>query len=208
MPLDKLTLYNQALFHTDTAKLSGLTENVAPRQYLDLHYDDVLKYMIEQGYWKFAMRSVSITADPIVSPAFGFTSAFNHPDDLVKVYQMSVSDRFDPPLENWIDESNLFWADEDTLYCRYVSNSSSGYGYDLTRWTGKFQLAVTLELAHRIAPRLPGSKVDMDDLRTAKDAARNEALSFEAMKEPPKRPPIGRWASARFRSRGRIDNRA
>lgn len=204
---DQLQIYNEALFHCLEPKLADLTEDVPGRHHCDLHYDSVLKYMIEQGFWKFAMRSVSITYDDAVSPAFGYSHAFNHPDDLVRVYQMSASDLFDPPLEDWIDESNLFWAEQDTLYCRYVSNSSSGYGYDLTRWPGKYQLAITTELAYRIAPRLPGSKADMEKLFEAKEAARNEALSFEATKEPARRPPMGKWVTARWGTRVRRENR-
>jgi hypothetical protein len=195
---DKLQLYNEALFHCQARRLADLIEDVEPRHHLDLHYDSAMKYMIEQGYWKFAMRTVSITYDPDIAPAFGISKAFNKPEDLVKLYQMSASEYLDPPLLHWIEESNLFWAEEETIYVRYVSNSDDGYGYDLDRWTGKYQLAFTLELAHRVAPRLPGSSVDMKALFEMKEAVRNEALSFEAMKEPPKRPPEGNWNRSRF----------
>lgn len=200
---DKLSLYNRALFHCQARRLADLTEEVEPRHHLDQHYPDVLKYMIEQGYWKFALRSVHITKDPAITPAFGYSCAFNHPDDFVKTYQLSTSDRFDPPLWDWIDESNLFWCDQEEIYLRYVSNSSSGYGYDLARWTGKFEEAFVRELAFRVAPRLPGSKADLEALLTLKDDMLAEALTFEAMKEPSKRPPMGRWATNRFRGSSR-----
>lgn len=200
---DKLSLYNRALFHCQTRRLADLTEDVEPRHHLDLHYDDVLKYMIEQGYWKFALRTVHITKDPAIVPTFGYSCAFNHPSDFVKTYQLSANDRFEPPLWDWIDESNLFWADQEEVYLRYVSNSASGYGYDLTRWTGKFEEAFVRELAFRVAPRLPGSKADMEALHTLKEDMLAEALTFEAQKEPSKRPPVGRWANARFRGMSR-----
>lgn len=200
---DQLTLYNRALGHCQETKLATITENRPSRHVLDLHYTDVLKDMIEGGFWHFAMRSVSITYDPDISPAFGYTKAFNTPEDWVKTYQVSASDRFTPPLEDWIHESNLFWCDQETIYLRYVSNSDDGYGYDLDRWTERFTKAFALELAARIAPSLPGSNADVERLEEKALTARSDALSFEAMTQPPRRPPMGNWNRARFFGRGR-----
>lgn len=199
---DKLQLYNEALHHCKEPRLADLAETREARFNLDLHYDSTLKFMIEQGFWKFAMRSVSITRDTAISPAFGYTGAFNHPEDLVTVYQMGDNETFDPPLLEWIDESNLFWANRETLYCRYVSNSSDGYGYDLNRWTGRFQLAFTTELGSRVLPTLAGASGDMADFLDKKKAkALAEALSLEALKEPARRPPVGNWVRGRFGGR-------
>lgn len=204
-----LQLYNEALAHCKHERLTSVSEDVPGRHYCDLHYESVLKYMIEQGYWNFALRSVHITYDPDVAPAFGFTHAFDKPTDFVKTYQISTSETFDPPCADWIDENNAFFADLDEIYLRYVSNSDDGYGYDLDRWTAKFQLAFTSELAYRILPNLAGSRTDMEDVFKAKEAYRNEALSYEAQREPSRRPPLGRWATNRFRGRAsRREDRA
>lgn len=205
---DQLQLYNEALSHCQETKLATLTENRPSRHALDLHYPSALKFMLEQGYWHFAMRSVEIEIDGAVAPAFGYSNAFSTPEDWVKTYQVSASDRFDPPLEDWIHESNLFWAEQEVIYLRYVSNHDDGYGYDLARWTGKFQLAFTLDLACRIKPLLPGSGADLDMLEKKAHAKLMEALSHEAMTQPPRRPPMGNWNRARFFGRGNRENRA
>lgn len=207
---DKLQLYNEALSHCKETRLATLAEARPSRRALDLHYDSTLKYMIEQGYWKFATRSVSITFDPSIVPPddFGYRHAFNTPTDWVKTYQVSASGYFDPPLEKWIRESNLFWGDEELVYLRYISNSDTDYGYDLTAWPGEYQLAFTLELACRILPLLPGSDAKLDKLEERARRKLLEALASSAATEPPRRPPMGSWNSARFFSgRPRGENR-
>ncbi len=199
----KLSLYNQALSHMKATRLAAVDEDVENRHALDVHYDDALRFLIEQGFWKFAMRTVEITYDPDVAPAFGFSRAFNIPDDLVTVYQVSASDQLTPPLERWIRESNLFWADVDPIYVRYVSNSDDGYGYDLDTWSARFILAFTYELAWRTQPSIAGSSESMVE-RLEKDKVKYllEALAYEALKEPAERPPVGNWVRSRFRGSG------
>jgi hypothetical protein len=107
----KLQLYNQALLHLRESTLVDLNEARESRRNLDVVYDDVLKLMLEAGFWKFAMRSIQITADTSITPAFGPSFAFDKPTDWVKTYFVSASETFDPPLDGWLEESNLFFAD-------------------------------------------------------------------------------------------------
>ena len=85
------------------------------------------------------------------------------------------------------------------LYLRYVSNSSSGYGYDLARWTARFEKAVAFELAVRIAPKASGSSDSLIE-RLQADAlkAKSDALAYEALRNPPRRLPEGRWNRTRW----------
>lgn len=206
---NKLQLYNEALSHLQEVKLASLGEARPSRRALDLHYASALKYVSEGGFWKKYSRTVQITADPDIAPAFDTGRyPFNKPEDLIKVYQMSASDTLDPPLLGWIEEANLFWAFETVIYCRYISNDETEGFYNVDSWPGRIQLAFTTELAYRIQPLLPGSKADKDDLKAAKDEALLEALSQEAMREPPKRPPEGMWNRGRFRGRSINESRA
>lgn len=193
-----LEVYNLALYHLKQSKLAAIDEAVEARYALDDWYDQTLKWMMEAGFWKFAMRSVSITNDPDTATSFGFQYVFNKPSDWVKTYQVSGSEYFDPPLDNWIEEGNAFLSDVTPIYLRYVSNSDEGYGYDLDRWTARFVQAFSLRLATNVAGRLTGmSNKDLDDLSAKSDSELQKALSFEALREPAKRPPVGRWNQAR-----------
>jgi hypothetical protein len=201
----QLEIYNQALLHLRETKLADLTEDREARYVLDTLWAPVRKVMLEAGFWKFAIRTVRITADPDVTPAFGYPLAFNKPADWVKTYLVSANEFLDPPHYQWEEEANQFFSNVDPLFLRYVSNASPGYGFDPAVWTGRFEQAFAFELAWRAAPKVTGSSDSlMTSLENDKKAALSTALSFEALREPTRRPPQGRFTSARFSPRVRI----
>lgn len=204
----KLEVYNLALLNIRESKLSSLTENREARRNLDSFYDTDLQWMMEAGFWKFALRSVSITADPDTSTAFGQTKVFNKPADWVKTYIVSSSEMMEPMLDGWIEEGNAFISDVDPLYVRYVSNSDDGYGYDLSRWTARFTKAMSWKLSASIAPKTTGASDNaLENIERKADKALKDALTFEAMREPNRGLPEGRWNNSRFRGRGSLSHR-
>ena len=196
----QLEIYNLALAHIKETKLAAVDEVREARYQLDLFYDQDLALMLEAGFWKFAMRTVKIDYDPDTAPDFGPSRVFNKPADWVRTYLVSASERLDPPLEDWLEEGNTFIADVAPIYVRYVSNSDTGYGMDMGRWTARFVRAFAMRLAASIAPKIMGtSDAAKANLTMDADRALKEALAFEAMREPTRRPPQGSWNSSRFR---------
>lgn len=194
----KLSLYNQALSHLKVSGLVDLTEDVPHRYVLDDWYDTALKIALEAGFWKFGMRSVKIEVDSAITPAFGHPNAFNKPDDWVKTYQVSADEFLNIPLDDWVEESNCFFASVAPIYLRYVSNNATGYGMDLTKWTGRFELYVSYLLASLAAPKASGSSDSLTgDMIKLAETKLQIALGFEALREPPRRPPEGRWNQSR-----------
>ncbi len=199
MSVSKLDLYNLALLEMKASPLASLTEAKESRRVLDVHYPRVLAYMMEQGFWNFAMRTVKITQDEAITPEFGYAMAFNKPDDWVRTYAISLSDRLEPILSQYIEESNLWFADSGPIYVRYVSNENSGYGFDLTRWTERFVKAFYFELAARSCSKIAGSSDGMkDDLEKKAAVFLSQAQQFEALREPAQMLPQGRWNAGRF----------
>jgi hypothetical protein len=195
----QLEIYNLALAHIRESKLAVISEAREARYQLDLFYSQDLAFMLEAGFWKFAMRTVKIDQDPDTSTAFGASRVFNKPADWVRTYLVSGSERLDPPLDDWLEEGNTFIADVTPLYVRYVSNSAAGYGMDMNRWTARFVDAFSRRLSASIAPKIMGSSdASKANLVDDADRALKQALAFEAMREPTRRPPNGRWNSARF----------
>lgn len=199
---DQLSIYNQALLHLKESPLADLTEERESRRVLDALWAPVRQVMLEAGFWKFAMRTVRITKDPDIVPAFGMSMAFNKPADWVKTYLVSVDEGMNQPFYDWQEESNQFFADVDPLFVRFVSNATPGYGHDPARWTGRFVQAFAFELAWRAAPKAAGSSDGLiERLEKDKMLALSTAISFEALREPTRRPPQGKWNSARFGGR-------
>lgn len=192
---DQLYVYNRALQILKSTALASLSEVSERRVVLDANYNELLTAYLEEGFWKFAIRSVKIEADTDITPGFGYTYAFNQPEDLRKTYQVA-SDEFFLNMwwDDWIEESNLWWANVDEIYVRYVSDDAT-YGLDLTKWTGRYTEAFCHQLAYRCAGLVSGS--DPEKLLKEAVKTRSEALQFEAHREPAKRQPEGRWNRAR-----------
>jgi hypothetical protein len=199
----QLGVYNEALGHLAERKLASLSESVEPRRVLDDYWDGCKAYCIEQGFWKFAARSVQLTADDGVEPAFGFTYAFEHPDDFVRTYLISEVETFDPPLLDYQDEAGYWWANPSSIYVRYISNSVS-YGNNIGEWPQSFADYVALQLAFRACKRVNGSESDWERLKKRQKEALLDARSKDAMMEPLRFPPRGSWVA----SRGGASNRS
>jgi hypothetical protein len=194
----KLSLYNQSLGHLKEGKLADLTEAVERRYVLDDYYDDALLFCLEQGLWNHAMRSVSIDSSTSLTPAFGYTYAFEKPSDWVRTNVTSALEGFDPPLKGReiVDEAGVWYADCDPLYVQYVS-SSTDYGGDLSLWPPTYALFVSLYLAFRASPRIATSDTLTDALERKSTLAKRKAQSMDAMNQPVAFPPAGSWRLAR-----------
>jgi len=197
----KLAVYNLALSHLRETKLAAVDEAREARYALDDWWDQTLAWMLEAGFWKFALRSVRIDTDPDVTEAFGLAYPFSKPTDWVRTYQISASEMMEPPLEDWVEEGGYLWANVDPIYMRYVSNDAS-YGMSMARWSARFVDALAFRLAYNTCPRITGSSDSLiKALGDYSDSALSKALSFEAMREPNRRPPEGKWNQSRHGSR-------
>lgn len=202
----KLEIYNLALLQLKASPLASLTEKVEARRVLDALWPTVVSGMLEDGFWKFAIRSVQIGQDPAITPNFGYSMAFSLPDDWVRTYSISLSETFEPFLDDWIEESGSFWANAGPIYVRYISNSDANYGMDMDRWTTRFVTALAFRLAWRASPKAAGTSDNFNEKLEADYArALSQAKAFEALRDPPKKLPQGRWNSSRFsRNTGRF----
>ncbi len=200
MAATKLGLFNASLAILKERKLATLTDNTPSRFALDLVYDDVVAYMIEQGLWNFAQRSILIDPDPDVTTDFGYRNAFQHPSDMVRPTKISASELFYPALNDFLDEGGYFYAHVSALYLMYVSNGAS-YGLDLTRWPSTFTRAVEFELAVRAGPNVGASASAIDDAIKRGKLALMDARSKDAMRQPSDQMQPGRLVTARHYGR-------
>ncbi len=202
----QLEVYNLALYHLKETKLAAVDEAREARYVLDDWWSQTRKYMLEAGFWKFAMRTVEITENVGAAPSLGPSRAHDKPVDWVRTYLVSASEYLDPPLEDWLEEGGYIYSDATPIFMRNISNDTA-YGYDTDQWTARFVQAFSLRLALNCAGKITGmSRDSLKDLEKDADAALSIALSFEAMREPNKRPPEGKWNSGRVgRSGGRAD---
>jgi len=193
----QLSLYNKALRHLGERRLASLSEDREPRRLLDDEYSDALNYCLGQGFWNFAMRTISIDYDTGIEPPFGLQYAFAKPSDWLRTYQIASDEMFSCPLTHWTDESQYWYANVQTMYVGYISNGDT-YGLDLSQWPDTFVEYVAIYLARKIAPSLTSISEDkLEALEKREKRYRIDARAKDAMNEPVKYPPTGTWVRSR-----------
>lgn len=208
MSADKLSLFNDALTLCGERMLASLTEERESRRLLDQAWAaGAVNFCLETGQWNFAVNSIKLVYSPSTSPPpFGFRYAFDKPDDYIRTMAVSIDEYFRCPLIRYVDEANFWFADEDTLYIRYVSNLPE-YGGNMGKWPGSFTEMVSSYLASKVVTKLTQDNGRWAMVRKDYEDRRKEAKSNDAMNEPTTFPPRGSWVRARTAGRnGFVDD--
>ena len=204
MAVSQLSLYNEALRLIGERRLASISENREPRRVLDDVWNDgAVDYCLEQGQWNFAMRAVEITPSA-VTPAFGFTYAFDKPNDFIRTAGVSEDESFNVPLLDTMEEVGFWFANVTPIYVRYVSNAAS-YGSDFQRWPSSFAKYVAAFLASEICFTITQSAEKQNFIITLAMDRLKKAKSIDAMADATAFTPQGGWSSARQGRRSRMD---
>lgn len=191
----QLGIYNGALRILKERKLATLSENKEARRVLDDVWEDTIDTVLEEGLWNFATRTAKFSAEVGFVPAFGYKNQFIQPNDYIRLVAMCQDEYLKVPLNGYTDEVGSWYADQAELYVSYVSNDVT-YGADLTRWPRTFVKYVELYIAVEAGPRITGKDLDRSIMLQLRDAL-IDARSKDAMNEPTRFLPSGRWTSAR-----------
>lgn len=201
----KIGLYNGALALVGERKLASLTENRETRRLLDDVYEDMRLLALEAGFWKFALRTSKLSYSNSITIDFGYTRAYEKPDDLLRVHKLCEDEFLQIPLIDFSEEGSFWFAHPDDIYISYVS-SGADYGLDMSRWTPAFtnyvQHLLAERIVHRIAPPADVGKQGNNNLERKLKMALNDALAKDAVQGPPQFYPNGTWTSSRTNNRG------
>ena len=194
----QLGLYNEALTrHLGERRIATLTEERGPRRQLDDIWDHgFIKSVLEAGQWNFAMRTVKVDFSTSIDPEFGYIRAFDHPDDLVRVVAVCQDEYFNRPILRYQDEGAFWFCDYDDIYVRYVSNGAS-YGGDIANWPESFTRWAAGYMATQAVSLVTKSKTDPEKLEKKVKKLKINAQSIDAMRDPTRFAPEGRWTSSR-----------
>lgn len=193
----KLGLYNGALALLAETPLASLSEDRAPRYWLDRAWgDDLVNFCLEQGQWNWATRSEKITYSTSIDPSFGYSYAFQVPDDFMGMNSLWLDPFFKVALTEYYIEANVIYCEFDTIFIKYVSNAAT-YGGNLAKWPATFSKYVEARLAKEAQPNICNSismvqiieKEERDSLATAKNRDKRD--------KPKDTLPVGNWTQAR-----------
>ena len=203
--LDQLSLYNRALLHTGSRFLSDLSEEVETRRLLDQVWSDgAVDACLEMGQWYFAMRGIRLDYEPSIEPDFGYRRAFTKPDDWILTSSLAEDEFFRSPLLRYTDEAGYWYADQDTIYIRYVSNDPT-FGGTVATWPKSFYNYVSWYLAKAIIDKLTDDAEKIKLCIESEKHALMEAKNRAAMALPTQFPAQGTWTRARQRFLNRRD---
>lgn len=181
-----------------TLPANDIEAEMVLRRIMDEVYDSAVEYVLSQGLWNFASRTVAIDAEIDVDPSFGYSYVFEKPDDYIRVVAVGDNGTLWPPLNDYLDEGNYWHSNVEPLYVQYVSSGAS-YGGNQSLWPETFKRALEAYLALQIAPD-PHANVSAQKLQLVQRAYRDallDARGKDAMNQGIQRPPPGRLVMAR-----------
>jgi hypothetical protein len=151
----KLSLFNDALRAIGDLRLSSINEDVEARYVLEDAWEDCVEFVFTEGLWNFATKTEVITADTGQTPIPGFSFVFDKPPSWVRTITLSPNSLFTEEAV-YRDEDRRFYANWDTLYLRYISNTMAADA-EIQNWPPAFARVVAACLAKECATRLSGS---------------------------------------------------
>lgn len=181
------------------------------RRLMDECYDESLEFLLGEGLWNFAARSVAIEHDPSVTPQFGYSYSFEKPTDIVRIIAISDTGTLWPTLGSdmgpaYLEEDGYYHANCDPLYLQYVSNDTA-YGLNQAGWTPSFKKALAAYLAKQIAPHAGVSRQIVEGIDKELVVALRNARTKDAVDQASVRPPPGRFARSRSGSWRNVQRR-
>lgn len=155
----------------------------------------VVRELVEDGFWRFATKTVSLTAN--AGPAsLGYAYSFTRPADWIRTYDLYETGDTDMEPLDYREENAQFHADYGPITLRYLSTTLA---LDSTLWPAKFETAVLAQLALRRAletPDTPGAV--MQALSAVADDKLRGARSVDDSRERPRVDTSSRFVQGRF----------
>lgn len=194
----KLIVYNDALRLIGERRLQSLSENREAKRLLDEVWNTAVEYCLEEGMWKFSIRSREMSYSPSVELPFGYSYAFEKPEDLIRITGVSSSEFLTTPLLDYRDEGGYWFANLDTIYISYVSNDDA-FGLDSSLWPHTFKKFLAAHLAYEIVNDIKKDAAETFYQRIERELTKRmtEARSHDAQAGPTRFAPMGSWVASR-----------
>ncbi|WP_420961052.1 hypothetical protein [Brucella sp. IR073] len=194
---DKLSIYKAALRLLGPHELKTLTDNRPERYQLDDAWDGAVAFLLTQGLWNFAIRSVEISHDDDVEPLFGYQFGFRKPDDYIRTVGISNEPTFQSGFESYTDETLSWFANWDPLYVRYTSTLPE-YGLNIGKWRQPFANALAAYLAFQSGLPVSNDRGNRNDIYALYKDELKRAKAVDAFDESVKYAAPGRMVRNRF----------
>lgn len=196
LSLDWLNIYNDALFCLDLPQLTSVNDDSEARTKLSvaLSQNLVEAYLEDKG-WQWAVTSTKITYDPSVEPEWGYQYAFDKPDNILRIDGLFVDEYFQVPLKAYEDEGDLFFANCQELYLKYIPLDTVSTP---ASWPAYFRKLIAASMAVHAGGALGGNVEKAVMMLSDREST---AFSTDAQQSPPRVIANGNWTQARWANR-------
>jgi len=196
---DRLEIYKEALRLLGPSELASLTEDRSERHKLDDAWTNAVEYMLAEGMWNFAIRTIELGNDEDTAPLFGFDYSFVKPTDWIRTVNISPDGTFLEGLRNYEDEQGFWYANLPTIYLRYVSDDED-YGWNISSWRQPFAKCLAAYLGFECGLPIASDKGTRNELYQLFQSRLKRAKTLDAVDERVQEKPAGRWTRARLRN--------
>lgn len=191
----KLQIWKQALVHLEKATIVELTDDVEATYVFDNAWAGAVEEAFNSGDWNFAKVSAALSANGALTPAVGWSYAFDYPPDWLRTVTLSNSPSF-ATFHDYADEGGKLHANTQALYLRFISNVNAADD-KISTWPTMFWRYVALKLAFDTCGKLTSGDTMEDKLRQRMEKALRQAKNVDARNENNKVIQPGSWLRAR-----------
>ena len=203
--ITKTSVANFALAHLGDHRINDVENDSKPQAQKIRDQWDITRLDALSAYeWGFAsiIEELQLAGD---MPDHEYRYAHDKPPTWVRTNWVSSSSAFprDAPLRRWADKSGQIWSDENRIFMDYV------YDHNVVgAWPPWFVDYVSLSLAMRLNPGITTSRQTGQDIYEMHRTKLGIAKARDAQTQPIRRPPPGRWVTARRGRAGSARSRA
>jgi hypothetical protein len=198
-PSSPVDICNLALDHLKQRPINSIDTPVVDTEFIMARwYDTVRREALRSHPWKFAIRRMLLTPNPLTPPPFGFAYAYDLPVDYIR--KISIGDDYlgDLRVTHVIEDGQILTPsgssaafpnvegsdppDGTTLYFRYVYDC-----INVNKFDSLFVAFFALRLAIKLAPKFSISAALGQDLKIQYDEVNTEARAVNGQDAPIKR---------------------
>jgi len=198
----KTSIFNNALRLLGEPEVVAATDDTKYAKRLSNAWDDEVTSWFEDKDWSFATSFEQLTR---VTPSLpGWTYTFNKPSNCARVLIVSRDTIPHMPSIDYELRDGKLLTNSETTYLRFIDKT---YITEIGGWPQKFANALSARLAEAVYPATDESNSTRDRIESAVKRRTKDAKAFDDQIRAQRRPPVGRYITARRHGIGHRSNR-
>jgi len=187
----KIEICNMALALCGTRRITAMDNPSREARACNDNYDICRRAILRRHRWNFATKRVILSTVSATVPAFGYTNAFNLPDDFIRVHTVYTGELVIDTADYRI-EQGLVLSDKDELWLKYVYDIE-----DTTQFDPLFDRYLAATLAETVSPQLNASESNLQMIQRQMKDAGHEAKFVDGVEDPSEDLDVDVWLQAR-----------